>query len=239
MSVTKKLKSKIFAYTLSEVILALLIAGIIIMIILPVLYNDINKRITVVSLKKVYSEMTQAVNRSKLIYGDVSSWNFDLPLNDFFNLYLCPYIKTTENTIAQSGVKYYQSCGKEETGLRVMGKNGIVYTTTSGVQFFTGPEETKSNAHMTRCYGVDINGYKGPNRYGRDLFMLCIDPRINGVIPHYTNDGEDSSAVKTRDELINGKGSYNYQCNKINGRGMWCAALLIYDGWEIKSDYPW
>ena len=31
---------------------------------------------------------------------------------------------------------------------------------------------------------------------------------------------------------------YGYGCNK-NGRGMYCAGLIIADGWTIANDYPW
>ena len=42
---------------------------------------------------------------------------------------------------------------------------------------------------------------------------------------------------KTREQLKKNS-SYNYQCSR-KARGMWCAALIMKDGWQIKEDYPW
>ena len=30
----------------------------------------------------------------------------------------------------------------------------------------------------------------------------------------------------------------NYRCKK-GSRGVWCGALIMADGWEIRKDYPW
>lgn len=40
-----------------------------------------------------------------------------------------------------------------------------------------------------------------------------------------------------RDSLKQGT-CCNYGCNK-KGRGMWCGALIMTDGWVIAPDYPW
>jgi hypothetical protein len=90
--------------------------------------------------------------------------------------------------------------------------------------------------HYT-AYFVDINGVKKPNKLGRDLFVLAIDPN-KGVVPNYWDDGQDATYTKTREQLKKGPSNQNYQCNK-NARGMWCAALIMADGWQIKDDYPW
>lgn len=34
------------------------------------------------------------------------------------------------------------------------------------------------------------------------------------------------------------KSTVEYACN-TKSKGIWCSALIIADGWEIKDDYPW
>ena len=34
------------------------------------------------------------------------------------------------------------------------------------------------------------------------------------------------------------KSSVDYACNARH-KGIWCSALIMTDGWEIKDDYPW
>ena len=57
---------------------------------------------------------------------------------------------------------------------------------------------------------------------------------------NYSNDGgqDESSNFGTNldRDILTGNGLY--ACNKAS-RGRWCAALIMADGWEIKSDYPW
>jgi len=52
-----------------------------------------------------------------------------------------------------------------------------------------------------------------------------------------------ASINMTRDDIKNGKVTTTFSdCNK-NGTeynsGLYCAALIMYDGWQIKDDYPW
>ena len=66
--------------------------------------------------------------------------------------------------------------------------------------------------------------------------MLCLDPE-RGIVPHAWDDNQPTNTPKTREQLKNSS-SYKYNCSK-NARGMWCGALIMKDGWQIKDDYPW
>lgn len=72
-------------------------------------------------------------------------------------------------------------------------------------------------------FAVDINGpMKGPNSSGKDLFdwiMLYKNHELS-YIPNYPS-----------------RASWLSSCKNNNGQN--CAQLIIYDGWQIKSDYPW
>jgi len=70
---------------------------------------------------------------------------------------------------------------------------------------------------------IDINGQKGPNRYGKDIFIFAIN--FNNNVVKANCQGKDMVYI-------------NNNCN-INGSGACCAAKIIKDGWQIKDDYPW
>ena len=230
--------NKKYAFTLAEVLITLVVIGIIASLTVPAVYNKYLKEQTVIQLKKVYSDLGRAIAHSKAQNGDVCSWDFSLSEERFFNSYLTPFLRLSEKTVAESGITYLQSCGKQETGLLVMRNNGKIIELNSGVMFFLHNSSSYVDLNI-KCFAVDINGYKKPNRFGRDLFFLCISKEKNTVIPHYVNDHESVFVTRTREELKNGTGTYNYNCNKTNGRGMWCGALIMRDGWQIKDDYPW
>lgn len=77
---------------------------------------------------------------------------------------------------------------------------------------------------------VDINAKSGPNKFGRDVFMLEL---YRGKRLRMWGGG------KTREDFFNGS---SYPCKKGTYQtyaGGSCGALIQYDGWEIKEDYPW
>lgn len=84
---------------------------------------------------------------------------------------------------------------------------------------------------------VDINGLKKPNQEGKDLFLFAIQPNY-GVTPYgfgNTISGSSFGTTYNRDTIIN---TSNLGCKK-NSEGLWCSALIMSDGWEMKDDYPW
>ena len=71
----------------------------------------------------------------------------------------------------------------------------------------------------------DLNGEKKPNVKGRDMydFLIC---RINSKFgPNFESD----LRVNSRESAL--------QYCKENAE--YCSALLFYDGWEFKDDYPY
>ena len=197
------------------------------------------KEQTVIQLKKAYSDFSRAARMSSSIYGEFAAWDYSLSTYDFFKKYFYPYISLSKQTIADAqndNIIYYQTSGDVESSLLLMSDAGTIIEMISGCQIFTY-QLVKNSSVERKCYVIDINGYKKPNKFGRDLFMLCIYAN-KGVIPHHNDDGESTSVTRTREQLLNGPSSYSYNCNKKN-RGMWCAALIMRDGWQIKDDYPW
>ena len=80
---------------------------------------------------------------------------------------------------------------------------------------------------------IDINGKKKPNQFGKDIFRMDYNYRNSEIFLNVVGTGLE------RDEILNGDSvNPTYGCNR-NGVGLYCGGLIIYDGWQIKDDYPW
>jgi len=232
-------------FILAEVLITLVIVGIIAAITVPVIITGYQKKQTCIQLKKIYSELCQAVKLSEAQNGIMSNWDWDSLTGDentrydFFKKYLYPFITVSKDNMGDmqnEGIKYYEASGKITQQLLAMRNSAQIITLASGAQVFIAIEAHKINLTQRLGFVVDLNGFKKPNRFGRDIFSFTISPY--GIFPTHNNDGESILIKRSRDELINGKSSYRYQCNK-NSLGLWCAALIMADNWEIKDDYPW
>ena len=82
---------------------------------------------------------------------------------------------------------------------------------------------------------MDINGPKGPNKMGRDIFvagaMLSNLKKYNSIRFW----GYDVSVLNNAD--------WGYGCYKQNNNqdyaGFFCGAWIERNNWEIPEDYPW
>lgn len=208
---------------------------------MPILLANYQKKQTAVQLKKAYAEISQAVEMSKVANGDISSWDFSLTGAEFFEKYLSSFMQIAKHTVGdvrKNGGQYYQLSGNPETALTTMYNSGKIVTLASGAQLLFPDVNAYSYDENRKRKGVsvDLNGFKKPNKYGRDIFSFVITP--NGVSGSHFDDMDSNDVVKTRKQLLNGPSAYSYQCSK-NARGMWCASVIMMDGWEIKDDYPW
>jgi len=97
------------------------------------------------------------------------------------------------------------------------------------------------------CHDVimfDINGEKGPNEYGRDIFDFYI---ITGVESYKQMNYLSHFNTKSYHRLLNEDSSDwissdrdDMKSNCKNKQLGWsCTALLESDGWEFKDDYPY
>lgn len=226
-------------FTLSEVLITLGIIGVVAAITLPNIITNLQKKVTVTRLKHAYSVLHQAVEQSETVNGEITNWDFE---DKWFEKYMMPHIKGIKKQKFSKngtlGITYKELSGKPETGLALMRglyENTNIYTLANGTQIIT---QDKSSGAV-----VDINGYAKPNQFGRDLFYFYISKKYK-VYPsglHSTSECTFPNEPNTdRNILKNNTGCtfYRYGCNK-NGRGIYCGALIMVDGWKIAPDYPW
>lgn len=237
--------AKHLAFTLAEVLITLGIIGVVAAMTIPTLITNAQKKETVTRLKGAYSQIEQAIRMSEADNGDLSGWDFTK--DDWFETYIVNYIKYQKDTFKdlsdKKAIPYKEISGNRETGLALLrpGFGGSkVYTLLNGVDIITGGDDHSEESY-SRGLLVDINGiYSKPNQFGKDTFYLLVDQR-HGLAPR----GKWAAKVGCAPTVDNpdrnwykNSTCWNLGCNK-NGRGMFCAGLIMYDNWTIARDYPW
>ena len=205
------------------------------------------KKQTVAQLKKAYSVVSQALVTAQYENGDMSEWgldnmgdagidnfnkNYPILVSNFVNKYFVPYLNVRDNCgincPRQKDVKRYRLNGDEWDWMHH--HYYVVYMSDGTIISFMFDNIT---GHLMYVYMyVDINGDKKPNRAGRDIFTFGFGGNSTGKVNMV-------GVGNSRDYLL-GTSSRN-GCNKSAGgyAGDYCGAVIQYDGWEIKDDYPW
>ncbi|MBP7212438.1 prepilin-type N-terminal cleavage/methylation domain-containing protein [bacterium] len=230
------------AFTLAEVLITLGIIGIVAAMTIPTLMQKTQKHQTVVGLKKAYTTMSQAYERSKVENGDGPSWDWTLGITTFMKTYIIPYLSIAKDC----GTQNTDDCGiRTKTWLNgktmECSENGCssVYSvllsdgTSCIFDFHAG--------HFVNIV-VDINGNKKPNIIGKDIFFM----RLFNISDSGFYKNQDLDKIAMMDFYVNTRelalSDNRFGCNKLasaSAAGLFCGKLIQLDGWEIKDDYPW
>ena len=203
---------------MAEVLITIVVIGIIAAITVPVVIANHKKIETAAKLKKFYSNLTNAVNLSEIDNGvKAHEWDYTLSNISYFERYLAPYFNYYK--IEEVQYDYF------ENGLY---KDHAVYLNDGGIIYFDD----------SGAYSYDVNGDKGPNEYGRDIFSFMvngsfghIDEKLTAVYVDACSCNYNKKANEcSREEM-------KTLCNGAKSRGC-CTLLIQSDGWEIKNDYP-
>ena len=216
------IRGGVLAFTLAEVLITLSVIGVVAAMTLPTVIQNYQKQVVVNKLKKSYSNLQNALQKSMSENGDMSTWDFPDDRVEFFSKYIVPYYKNLEN-----GKAYYADI-KNIDGRAANGSRCI--TLPDGTSVSIGDKINNSYYWMF----IDVNAKKGPNRLGKDIFMLELFPGSNQLIFH--------SQGQTNEQLKSDYQGGGYQCKKgTDGRyaGGKCGAKIMQDGWKINDDYPW
>ena len=225
------------AFTLAEVLITLGIIGVVAAITLPILVQNYQKKVAATKVKKAYTEMLQAIRLSEVENNPISEWSFPSAnsatnTRNFVDTFIVPYFKDLK----------YCSSGKSDTkcGL-VVSSYGANYILPNG----TGVSIlTSANSDLYVLF--DINSPQKPNLMGTDAFYFITYK--GKLMPYGWYDGikrEDVFTGWRYKEKISNRNA-TLKCNntrtnssdtELNRHG--CTALLMLDGWEMKSDYPY
>ncbi|MCD7879057.1 MAG: type II secretion system GspH family protein [Candidatus Gastranaerophilales bacterium] len=213
------------AFTLSEVLITLVIIGVIAAITVPQLMANYRKQEVLSRLKKVYSSLYQAVKLAEIDKGiPFGSWDNVKKVestDDWWNNNLGKYMPVQETT-------------------EVYSYTGSLNSTITPHKMYVFNDGTT----MVRLYShgmvgrlvlyVDVNGNKAPNVGGKDIFGFSVVKceggfKITGDTANTTTSCNDSYA---REDLIR-------HCNaEYDHHPGYCTVLLMRDNWQFKDDYP-
>lgn len=234
------------AFTLAEVLITLGIIGVVAALTIPGLITNFQKRETISKLKATYSLVHQGVRLSEQDNGEIETWDYTLDSKVWVNKYIRNYMKISD--LSLNALKTNERWKMLDGSYPSAGSGWYTrpkYSLINGVwlSFFINNYTDSRNFSKNGVWiFVDTNGNKGPNRMGRDVFVMSIFPNRypNEKVVMGAHDQCGSGAHHyglTRNQLLTAGCA---TCNKNKtGWGWGCSRLIQLDGWRIAPDYPW
>lgn len=172
------------AFTLAEVLITLLIIGVVASIIIPILLNDTQDAEFHAAWKKTFSDINQATLRIvQDNAGTLAGMCSTDQHNCIKNLY-APYLNTSK--ICESGTLngncwhdtfyYYEKTPVSTFANRsgfVLSSGILVRLEANGFPDCTN-NTWVSNVSKCAFINVDVNGFKGPNMVGKDIYFMIL-----------------------------------------------------------------
>lgn len=241
-------KDKIFGFTLSEVLITLGIIGVVAAMTLPTLIQKHNEKVTVTKVKKFYSLISQGYTFALSKYGTPDLWGFgerdiaedqedelsfavnavkmrDILLEQVKVLKKCDKASKSQECGISRNI-YFASGEKDDT---LLAQNASATLADGSAVLFL---VTSSNCLYSRGNGkflthdcgwsyYDINGIKGPNMFGKDIFPFYLTKY--GVVPAGTSD----------------ETSYPFSSNSGIGRTAWVINNENLDYLKCPNELGW
>ena len=224
--------------TLAEILICMAILGVVFTIAIGVMVADHHRNQTVVRLKKHFSTLSQAFSQVAASEGPYYVWDFPEKLSEQgSNYFFEKYLKSNLAILRDCKNSMEGACNytfKELDGTeKSLNSTWSRFYLNDGA--FVALQTYADDKYRVVYFYVDSNGKKRLNVVARDIFMFefwleNVDhPEYIGKLLPY---GHEYS----REQLI-GDGNTN-NCNRTKN-GNYCSALIMKDGWQIKSGYPW
>ena len=169
------------AFTLAEVLITLVIIGVIAAATIPTLINKTQKQETVAGVKKAYSTLQSAVHKIALEKGyPQGDYSFITDANSFFD----DFAKTVHAIKRCNGLDgciplsvkalHGRADGIANYTNAVITSDGFVYTFATSVSPRYSGIPDEDNGNLIGIFWVDVNGHKGPQTFGKDLFFFVL-----------------------------------------------------------------
>ena len=182
-------ETKKAAFTLAEVLITIGIIGVVAALTIPSLVAKYQKYVLKNQFLKAYSNLQNAINMTISANGtgydcfNLGAYNYNISECPAFWNDFQKNVKTLRTCEYQNG-----SCGvKYKTSQEVVASGGT--TKNTSCSFFDIPSPITVNVladgsfviyppgrgtHNTLYMGIDVNGKKGPNKWGYDVFYLMM-----------------------------------------------------------------
>lgn len=185
----KRQKNRLyFAFTLAEVLVTLGIIGIVAAMTIPTLMQNSQDAQTKSAIKEAYRTLSQAITQVSndnggTIAGICTDYD-DLCFKNLFKPYFS-YVKDCDNNSVANGCWMATSWmdGTTFTGVvlpSIVLKNGMFVMFRYHTKACDYTDAASSN-YLCGWLAVDVNGFKAPNRFGKDVFTFEIQP--NSIKP--------------------------------------------------------
>ena len=167
------------AFTLAEVLITLGIIGIVGAMTLPSVVSKYQEKAWLTAFKKTYSVLTQAYLRASEDYGTANTWcaeknrecaktYFDI-LSPYFNI---GQMWGYERPKVMNKISYRDLSGKSMGINDIFTKDYYKFALSDGT--IIGISDISSQDINSALLHVDINGFRGPNQLGKDIFYFSL-----------------------------------------------------------------
>ena len=178
---------KFLAFTLAETLIVMGIIGIVSALTLPNLNSSTGEKEKVAKVKKIYQNLDDAIGRATAVYGPVNEWF----INDStataqitrFGDRITEFMKVSKNC----GVTTNQRCFSNVQIKTISGGTGSAgdYDTQNTSYKFQVADGTSFSFRIngeTIVLHFNIDGPKGKNVIGNDVFVLTLDTTKNQLV---------------------------------------------------------
>lgn len=216
---------KNLGFTLAEILIAMTVIGIIASLTIPALIKNIQDAELKTAWREAFSSFSQTITLvRKDNLGEIKGVATN---NSIFKDKLLPYLKYTAHVNQNGSPSYVPSSYTELNGVTtfnlvnsasILLTNGmIIYVPT----YYTNCDDVDGTYITNRCSTVkiDVNGIKGPNVQGRDLFSLMIFN--NRVLP------AGCSGVQDCNDYWSPSRSCNPGSSDAQNKGLGCSAKYL------------
>jgi len=211
-----------YAFTLAEVLVTLGIIGVVSAMTVPSLMQNYQRQSYVTQLHKVYNELSQAAMRYMTDNNSVNLKEAGLTNAVSIDAFVKKYFKvvkecgTNGTDCFGSGYKKIDGSGLSPT---FNSEKSRSYVLANGASIgIIINSNNKIQIH------VDINGSKGPNIIGRDVFALILYE--NGLLDDFCT--EAPCEKETRETKFN-----SYCTGSSDGIWWGCFGKILNDNWEM------
>lgn len=187
-----KQKTIFSGFTLAEVLLTLLIIGVVSSLVIPSLIQDTQDQENKVAWKKMYGEIAAATQKimldnagtmKEILYGGLHTNARNKYLEYLSGSHKCTSYTTDCgsdfcNYFTSVGA-YNSSYSPDNSLIGTCSGSGGAFAILNNGTFFT-ITSASNGGNATTCdpycakITLDINGFKGPNRWGKDIFGLFV-----------------------------------------------------------------
>lgn len=202
------LKSKEQAFTLAEVLITLAIIGVIAAISVPSLIQKTNQAELITAWKKTFAVLSQATDQYAFDTGAIPKFSSPSQYSNAYGNYLkiiksCEYPNIAGNCWHKKS-EYFNNDGsassydyneaRNSTDILSSGALVNFYTESTGTQYTCVSSPNYYQMHGTgTCVQleVDVNGFKGPNTIGKDIFGAYL--YSDGTLMPFSADTEPTN----------------------------------------------